>query len=207
MENENKENECPEDIRLDWLETPKTGGARDARKRQRNITRATVLSAMISALGVVILWLGYASQVADLASVALAATLIVVAQIELGSPWKWLIGIVTATLAFILLPDKLLAIIYFFFGALYPLIKYEVQKLGFLLGWAVKLVYCNLLLTGVLALANFVFMLPSDEYGFSVLIYLLGNLIFIVGDMYVSVLTVNYARKLRPRIAKIFRLK
>ena len=206
MENENKNQEQKEEINLDWLEKPK-GGARAARERQRRFTFATVLSALLSALGVAILWLGYISQVADLASVAFAATLIVIAQIELGSPWKWLVGAVTSVLALMLLPDKLLAIIYLFFGALYPLIKFEVQKLGFLLGWVLKLIYCNLLLTGVLALANFVFMLPADEYGFSVLIYLLGNAIFIVGDFYISVLTVNYARKLRPRLSRVFRTK
>lgn len=207
MGNENKEQEQKEEINLDWLEKPKSGGARAARERQRRFTFATVFSAMLSALGVAILWLGYISQIADLASVAFAATLIVIAQIELGSPWKWLVGAVTSTLALILLPDKLLAIIYIFFGAFYPLIKFEMQKLGFALGWVLKLIYCNLLLTGVLALANFVFMLPDDEYGFSVLIYLLGNATFIVGDFYISVLTVNYARKLRPRISRIFKTK
>ena len=132
MENENKERNG-EEISLDWLKDDNAGGARAARKNQRRLIRSTVLSAMLSAIGVVILWLGYVSRVADLASVAFAATLIVVAQIELGSPWKWLIGIVTALLSFLLLPDKLLTIIYFFFGALYPLLKFEVQKLGFLL--------------------------------------------------------------------------
>lgn len=203
MENESKEPKV-EEIDQNVIKSAIRGeSARSARKKHRVTIRSTIFSAMLSALGIVILWLGYASGIADLTSVAIAASLTVIAQIELGSPWKWLVGAATSVLALILLPNPLLAIIYICFGGLYPLIKFEIQKAGFAVGWILKLVYFNLLLTGILALANFVFMLPSDEYGFSVLIYLLGNLTFICGDFFLSSIVVFYARKIRPKLGRL----
>lgn len=207
MKNENNKG-ASEEIRPELIrELAGKESAVSARRRQRKRTRATVLSAMLTALGVVILWIGYASRIADLTSVVVAAVIIVIAQVELGHPWTWMIGGATAVLSFILLPDKLLPIIYLCFGVGYPLIKRAVGRAGFVIGWIFKLIYCNLLITGIIALAKFVFMLPDDEYGFSILIYLLANAIFICGDFFIDSVTLLYARRIRPRFAGMFKGK
>ena len=147
MKNENNKG-ASEEIRPELIrELAGKESAVSARRRQRKRTRATVLSAMLTALGVVILWIGYASRIADLTSVVVAAVIIVIAQVELGHPWTWMIGGATAVLSFILLPDKLLPIIYLCFGVGYPLVKRAVGRAGFVIGWILKLIYCNLLIT------------------------------------------------------------
>ena len=201
-----------EEIRLDVIkDAVKAGGgekkrsARAAREENRRLARATVLSAMMSALSLVILWIGYASNIADLTAVTVTAVIIVIVQLEFGSPWYQLTGAATTLLAFLLIPNKLLSIIYLCFGVGFPILKRVMRRTPYLVGLILRLVYCNLIMTGIIALAKFVFMLPEDEYGFSVLIYIIANVIFICSDFFIDAVTVEYFRKIKPRFSRIFK--
>jgi hypothetical protein len=54
-------------------------------------TKKLVISAMLVALGTVIMRVGAYLQIADLAACALASLFVVLAYIELHSPYTWLI--------------------------------------------------------------------------------------------------------------------
>ena len=61
---------------------------------------------MLSALGTVFLYIGSATNILDLTSVAIASLLIFFAVMEMGTPYQYLIYGVTSLLAVLLLPDK-----------------------------------------------------------------------------------------------------
>ncbi len=100
---------------------------------------------MLSALGVVFLYLGALIEVLDLSLAAFAPILVVYVAIELGGCWPWLVYLVTGILALLLLPQKFGAVVYLLFTGFYPMLKkWAESKLPRLLSFAVKLVTFNL---------------------------------------------------------------
>ena len=97
-------------------------------EKTRKKTRKLALSAMLCALGVVILYLGALIEVLDLSLAAVASLIVVFAVIELGSPWQWLIYGVTGLLACLLLPQKFGAAVYVLFTGCFPIVKRWAEK-------------------------------------------------------------------------------
>ena len=64
------------------------------------------VSAMLSALGVVMLGLGAVIEVLDITVAVIASLLVTYAVIEIGGPYPWLIWIVTSIVALLILPLK-----------------------------------------------------------------------------------------------------
>ena len=95
---------------------------------------------MLSALGVVVLYLGAIIEVLDLSLAALAPVLVIYVAIELGGSWPWLVYLVTGLLSLLLLPQKFGAVVYLLFTGFYPMVKkWAEQRLPRLLSLAVKL--------------------------------------------------------------------
>ncbi len=100
---------------------------------------------MLSALGVVILYLGAIVEVLDLSLAALAPILVIYVAIELGGTWPWLVYLVTGALALLLLPQKFGAVVYLLFSGFYPMVKkWAEQRLPRLLSSVAKLAVFNL---------------------------------------------------------------
>ena len=78
---------------------------------------------MLSALGVVFLYLGALIEVLDLSLAAFAPLLVVFVVIELGGYWPWLLYLVTGLLALLLLPQKFGAVVYLLFTGYFPMLK------------------------------------------------------------------------------------
>ena len=91
--------------------------------RRGEKTRRLALCAMLSALGVVILYLGSLIEILDLSLAALAPIFVIYVAIELGGYWPWLVYLVTGLLALILLPQKFAAVVYLLFTGVFPMIK------------------------------------------------------------------------------------
>ena len=95
---------------------------------------------MLSALGVVVLYLGAIVEVLDLSLAALAPVLVIYVAIELGGSWPWLVYLVTGLLSLLLLPQKFGAAVYLLFTGFYPMVKkWAEQRLPRLLSLLVKL--------------------------------------------------------------------
>ena len=95
---------------------------------------------MLSALGVVILYLGAIVEVLDLSLAALVPIFVIYVAIELGGPWPWLVYGVTGLLAWLLLPQKFGAVVYLGFMGWYPMVKQWAERhLPRLLSLVVKL--------------------------------------------------------------------
>ena len=76
------------------------------RNRIRKQTKYLTVSAMLAALGVVLLSLGAMVEVLDISVAVLASLLTVYAVIEMGGAYPWLIWLVTSVLSLLLLPQK-----------------------------------------------------------------------------------------------------
>ncbi|MBQ7376909.1 MAG: hypothetical protein IJW71_01120 [Clostridia bacterium] len=127
-------------------------------------TKKLTLSAILSALGVLLLALGTLSAVLDLTAIALAALLVLFAAIEMRTPYQLLVAAATATLALLLLPDKSVALLYLLFGGAYPILKELAERLPRRLAWVVKIAVYNLLFFAAGALLFWLFGLDLSQY-------------------------------------------
>ena len=165
-------------------------------KKTKKIARAAILSA----LGVIVLLLGSIFTMLDLTMVAIASLLVVMAVIELGGWYPYLVWLVTGTLSALLLPSKFAAILYIIFGGIYPILKSMFEKLHFVVSWILKLSYFNTMLTLLIFLCNYVFKLPDTDFGYSWLVYLLCNGVFVLYDIAASEMIMLYLVKIRKML-------
>ena len=104
------------------------------------------VSAMLCALGVVILGLGAVVEVFDISVAVIASLLVTYAVIEIGGPYPWLIWVVTSTIALLLLPLKTPVLFYALLTGYYPIVKQRIErKMARVPAWLLKF--------GVLALS------------------------------------------------------
>ncbi len=163
-------------------------------------TKKLAAAAIMSALGFVILLLGSVITVLDLTAVALASFLVIMAVIELRGVYPYLIWLVTGILAVLLLPDKFGAVAYLAFGGIYPIQKEIFERLHYVVSWILKLSAFNTMLTVLIVVSTVILKLPYTEIGFTVTLYLVGNLAFVLYDIALTTLITLYFVKLRARL-------
>lgn len=163
-------------------------------------TKKITLAAILSTLGVIVLLLGSIFTMLDLTMVAIASLLVVMAVIELGGCYPYLIWLVTGILSMLLLPSKFSAILYIVFGGIYPILKAMFERLHFVVAWILKLSYFNTMLTLLIFLCNYVFKLSDTDLGYNFIVYILCNGVFVLYDIAASEMIVLYMIKLRKML-------
>ncbi len=163
------------------------------------------VSAVLSALGVVVMLLGTVISVLDLTMVAIASIFVFFAIIEMGKPYQYLIYVTTSVLAILLLPDKFSAVLYLIFGGIYPILKQKIEKLPTVFSWVIKAVYFNLVLVGAVLGAKYLF--GVDEEELTIALFAIGNVAFFMYDIAMTKLITYYLLGLRKkfRIEKYFK--
>ncbi|MBQ4055249.1 MAG: hypothetical protein IJD17_06000 [Clostridia bacterium] len=163
--------------------------------------RSLSTSAVLSALGVVILLLGSVIQVLDLSMAVIASIIIIYAVIELRGYWPYLIYAVTSLLSLLLLPDKFVAVVYALFCGYYPALKFIFEKkLPRIAEWTAKLAVFNLSLSAVVFISVRLLHIPETELFFGWLLYVGGNFVFVIYDMALTNLISFYFFKLKKRL-------
>ena len=160
----------------------------DSKKKTKRIALAGVLSAA----AVIIMSLGSVITSLDMTAAFAAGILVIIARIECDRITAVGVYAVSGILAFVLLPNKNVAIVFLFYGGLYSILKEfcELIKVKPLM-WLVKLIISNVMLTLIVWLGMY-FTVASDEpLGFVWWVYLLGNFIFVA---YVIALTLMISR-------------
>jgi len=150
----------------------------------RNTALKVTLSAALTALSLVFLYLSSFAPTGKVGLVALAGLFPAAAVVSFGFSAGFLSYLGTGILALILLADKGMALLYIVFFGLYPMIKGKIEQLRFLPAeLAVKFVVCNLILTVVLLFFGTVFFraVPLAKYSKAV-IYLICNVAFFAYD-------------------------
>lgn len=169
-------------------------------------TGRTALCGVLGAWGLVMLVLGNALPLATYVSPMLAAFLLIPLLQDFPRSYAWLTWSATAVLAFLLLPDRELALIYALVLGPYPILRLYLNRIpGRLLCWLAKLLVLN---AGILICYGFllaVFPVPGLQEEFSsfgpfmaLVLLATGNFCFVVYDAALAAVSIWYCRKLRP---------
>ena len=167
----------------------------------REKTRRLAVCAMLSALGVVLLYLGALVEVIDISMAVVASMLCVFAVIEYSGAYPWMIFGVTGILSILLLPNKTPAAMYLAFFGFYPIIKAKLEGLPKVLSWVLKEIVFNIALAVMMVLVMFVFTVGETEVGFVYIavFVLLCEFAFVLYDIALTRLISLYIFKLRHR--------
>lgn len=169
--------------------------------RQRNRTGAITVSAMLAAVGVIVLGLGALIQTLDLTVAALASILCIWAVIELGGAYPWMIWAVTTLLSVLLLPEKTPGLLYLFIGS-YPMLKNRIERLPRVLEWILKLLCFHAMLALCwLVLRLFVPDEVALQQGWLLIgTYVLALVAFLLYDLALTKLITFYLLRLQKRL-------
>ena len=171
-------------------------------KERRNRTRTITVCAMLSALGVVVLYLGSFIDVLDASMAVVASVMSIVAVIEFGRSAAWSIYAVTAVLSLILLPNKSPAVMYAAFFGFYPILKEVFEKKNKIVAWMLKEITFNVALVVCFFIIRFVIFIGIPEI--PLMMYILGALlleaVFVLYDLALTRAISLYVFNLRKRL-------
>lgn len=161
-------------------------------------TKRLSLSAILSAIGVILLYVGSILDILSLTMVAIASLIVFFAVIELKGKYPLMIYGVTAFLSVLLLPEKTGPISYLLFGGIYPILKVYFEKLPKWLSYLLKFLSFNVMAALILWLTNLILHVPMEE-GMLYMIALVfcANLAFLLLDFLMTQLTRLYYFKFR----------
>ena len=171
-------------------------------------TKKLAISAMLVALGTVLMSIGALLEVTDLTACALASLLVVLAYIELHSPYTWLIWLATSLATALMFFGSPVWSEYLFVFGVYPIIKAYIEKLPRALWWVAKLVYINaviwvlfLLVEGVLGIPVF----GAEGVVWKILLYVVINVAFVMYDIFITTMVRVYIYKWRRHFSRFFK--
>ncbi len=166
-------------------------------------TRGITVSAALTALTVVFLFLGNVFPAGRLAMIAVASLFVTAAVMEAGLGAAAFVFVGGAVLGALILPDKTSALLFALFFGYYPIVKSLAERIGrAVLTWAVKLAAFNVSLTVVWFVFRALLFQP-DVLGWSpAVIYAAGNAAFVVYDIGLTRLIGLYISRISKNIKK-----
>ena len=169
-------------------------------------TKKLTVTALLSALSVVLLTLGSLLEVLDLSMAAIASCFVIFLRIELGGAYPYLFWLATSTATLLLLPSGSAGLLFACLG-LYPLAKAVLERLHPVLEWALKLLLAGCILSAFVLVAKFVLLLPDAILtGWLLPVFLAAALLtFVLYDIALSRLIVYYGLRIRPRISRFLK--
>ena len=158
-------------------------------------TKKLSFSAITCALGVILLFMGAIIETVDISMAALASFLIIACMIEMGGYYPLLVYLATATLSFLLLPNKTVVLIYGMFFGFYPIIKKYLERLPIAMCWIAKITVFNVVIALYYIFLRDV-LFPNVE-GIKIYLFILLNIIFVTLDITQTLFVTAYVRKFR----------
>lgn len=171
-------------------------------------TKKLTLSAILTALGVVIMLLGAVIEVLDLSVGAIASLIVVFVFVEIGKPYHWLVWICTSLLTALIYPGSALWVEYLLIFGIYPILKSYIEKLPRWSRWPVKLAYINAVVAFLAFAMEKLLGIPffEDEGAWMrALFWILLNVAFVLYDFFLKVLLRAYFVKYRDRILSLIK--
>ena len=172
-------------------------------------TKKLTLSAMMVALGTVFLLVGANIEALDLAMGAVASVVMVFVHIELGSPYTWLVWLSTATLALLLgTANPLSGAWYLALFGIWPILKGYVERLPRVIWLLPKLLFANLSFAAVIGTWVLIFKISPfaiDAAWLKIAALIVGNLAFIIYDLFVSAVARVYLLKYKDKFSKLLK--
>ena len=178
-------------------------------------TRRLTVSALLCALGAVLLCAGRLFDgTLDLSMAALASLIAVWAAEEMGGSYPWLIWLVTSLLALILMPFNTAAWEYLLFAGVYPMLRVMLERLPAVVRVLVKLTLFNAVIAfGVLVLWRLLFPTAQSypaalgaflggmgaHWGYSLAVGITANAAFVLYDFVIGRFIGAYRATLRKK--------
>ena len=166
------------------------------------------LRGLQTALGVVLMFLTGLIPIATYALPAIAGVLLIVAVIEIGAKWAWMIYAAVAVLSLLFAADKEAALLFVLFYGYYPVLKSFLERISNkVLSWISKFAVFNVAVVACFFLAVNFLQLPEDSFTvFGIYLpwvfLILGNAVFLIYDIALSGLVATYVEKLHHRVTK-----
>lgn len=166
------------------------------------------LGGLLTALGVVLMFLTGLIPIGTYALPAIAGVLLIVAVIEIGAKWAWMIYAAVAVLSLLFAADKEAALLFVLFFGYYPVLKSFLERISNkVLSWISKFAVFNVAVVACFFLAVNFLQLPEDSFtvfGFYLpwVFLILGNAVFLIYDIALSGLVATYVEKLHYRVTK-----
>ena len=178
-------------------------------------TKRLTVSALLCALGVVMLCMGRLFDGSlDLSMAALASLITVWAAEELGGSYPWLIWLVSALLALLLMPFNTAAWEYLLFAGVYPMLRVLLERVPAILRYVIKIVLFNgVIALGVLILWQLLFPTAQSypaalgaflggqgaHWGYSLAVFITANGAFVLYNFVIGRFITAYRASLRKR--------
>ena len=166
------------------------------------------LGGLLTALGVVLMFLTGLIPIGTYALPAIAGVLLIVAVIEIGAKWAWMIYAEVALLSLLFAADKEAALLFVLFFGYYPVLKSFLERISNkVLSWISKFAVFNVAVVACFFLAVNFLQLPEDSFTvFGIYLpwvfLILGNAVFLIYDIALSGLVATYVEKLHHRVTK-----
>lgn len=169
-------------------------------------TKHLTFCAIMTALGVVILFLLSLADVLSLTAVLLASVCLFLTSEELGTLKALMVYIATGALAILLLPGKLTAIEYLLFG-FYPVLKRLIEKTPKAVSLVLKGIYIVGVTVADMLIIKFFFPQGDEEIYIQIIAVVASFLWLVLYDICYTRLARYYHFKLRAqlRIDRFFR--
>lgn len=169
------------------------------------------LGGIVSALSLVLMISVAVIPFLTYALPAVAGVLIIFIVVEIDKKWAFGVFSTVAILAFLLVPDKEVAMMYIAFFGYYPIIKAVLEsKLPVALGWIVKVLLFNVTMVAAYLVLIYVMGIEIDEiteYGMIAVPMLLGagSITFIAYDIALTQIISLYLIKWRKYFKRYFK--
>jgi hypothetical protein len=171
-------------------------------------TKKITISAMLVALGVVIMVLGAVIETLDLTVGAIASLIVVFVFIEIGKPYHFLVWLCTTLITALLFPGSALWVEYFLIFGIYPILKAYIERLPTWSWWPVKILYINAVVAALAFGMEKLLGIPFfEEVGGWMIaaFWALLNVAFVMYDIFLRTLIRVYMVKYRERFSKLLR--
>ena len=164
-------------------------------------TRQLTACAMLVALGVVLLWIGSVLEVAEISMAVVASLLCIIAVIEYGGAWPWLVFAATSVLSLVLLPNKGVALTYALFFGYYPILKERLERLPRVWQWVLKELIFNAAMAVILVMWRILLFPTAGKMPLMMIAMLVAvfELVFLLYDIALTRLISLYLFRLRKR--------
>jgi hypothetical protein len=163
-------------------------------------TRALTVSAALTALAVVFLYLASVLPTGQLGAAAVSSLFTAAAVIEAGAGWAAGVFAVSCVLGAVIVPNRLPVLLYALFLGHYPIVKCFAERVKLKAArWAVKLAVFNAALA-VMWLAFKETLLGAADINLSAVpVFLAGNAVFVLFDIGLTRLIGLYVRRISGR--------
>ncbi len=165
-------------------------------------TKRIAISGIMAATSVVIMYFATVTDLLSLSGVVFAAFAVMFIYIEYGGGAAVTVYGVVSVISFLILPDKVTALLYAAYVGYYPMLKAKLERLPKAWAWALKLVSVNVVMTAALILSRYVAAMEAETPVIEAVVFILGNVVFVLADVLATRLITVYFIKYRPRLRK-----